>query len=432
MASPSGEAVCDSRLMRGVYQKHLAHREAVPPLLKERGKLGRGAVLSPQGEGNDRTRAVPPLLKERVIKEQERLPLLKERGKKAEVDDFFVKKRYNKNMYGVYGDLIRAAERALEEINESGELLEYPEVQADKAYYLSVLSKYNSLLSVREKLSALKDALASERELFSLLAEANTEEERGEIYSEISALKRGISGISRALSVALGFGGVTERAYCRLKFGKLSAGLGVALYALIKSHLTSRGAKIESEVFSYTREKSPREVSFIAEGEDTVARLSLLSGAHKVSVAGAKSEELCFAVTTAAQVEKVDENDLRLDLFHSDGAGGQNVNKVETAVRVTHIPTGISVVCRDERSQLKNKKRALENMERRLGELNAAAEKARVEGDIAAQYLKKHAPPSFDVTDSTMTDGRLSSFVKVSFPLTDEQFTNYLNGLTTL
>ncbi|MDE6302770.1 MAG: hypothetical protein K2M36_04200, partial [Clostridia bacterium] len=66
-------------------------------------------------------------------------------------------------MYGVYGDIISAAERALEGFEETKELLEYPEVQADKAYYLSVLSKYNDLKFMKDKLSSLQCTLDDEK-----------------------------------------------------------------------------------------------------------------------------------------------------------------------------------------------------------------------------------------------------------------------------
>ena len=107
-------------------------------------------------------------------------------------------------MYGIYGDIIGAAEKAIEPFEETSELLEYPEVQADKAYFLSVLSQYNSLKFLKDKLTALKDALKGERELSSLLAEAKTQEERDEIYTEISTLKRTASSIAVAISEALG------------------------------------------------------------------------------------------------------------------------------------------------------------------------------------------------------------------------------------
>ena len=175
-----------------------------------------------------------------------------------------------------------------------------------------------------------------------------------------------------------------------------------------------------------------QEISFIAEDEDLIARFSPLTGTHKVFIAQAKSEEFSFAVTPAARVEKLDENDLKIDYFHSHGAGGQNVNKVETAVRVTHIPTGLVVVCQDERSQLQNKKRALENIEKRLKERSEQAEKMRMEADIRAQHSRKNTPITFDAATCTFSDARLKAFSRVSFPPTAEQFATYLNGLAAL
>ena len=333
-------------------------------------------------------------------------------------------------MYGIYSDIITATERATEKYEEIRELLEYPEVQADKAYFLSVLSQYNSLKNLKDKLSALKQALKEEGELSSLLAEAKTQEERDEIYGEISALKRTASSVAVALSDALGCKHIRERAYCRFKFTAVSSKFGTALYSLIKEDLISHGAKIENEKSAYAKEGYLQEVSFFAEGEDIVTRLSPLAGAHKVYLAGAKSEELCFAVTPAAQVEEISESDLKIDVFHSSGAGGQNINKVETAVRVTHIPTGLVVVCQDERSQLKNKRRAVETIRERLRERSEQAEKKRIDADVYAQFKKKNTSISFDAAFSTMTDTRLAAFNKISFPF--EDFSSYINGLIAL
>ena len=335
-------------------------------------------------------------------------------------------------MYGIYGDIIGAAERALACFDETQELLEYPEVQADKGYYLSVLSKYNELKVIKDRLSSLISALKEEEEISALLAESSSSEERAAIYEELSALKRNASQISALLSDALGCKHVDERAYCRFRLKKVSSKFGVALFGLIKSDLKSRGAKIEEEEMVTSKDGYVQEISFTVEGADVITRLSPLAGAHKVYIAQAKSEELCFAVTPAARAERIDERDLKIDVFHSSGAGGQNVNKVETAIRVTHLPTGLSVVCQDERSQLKNKKRALETIEKRLKERNEQSEKGRIEADINLQYAKKNTPISFDAASNTLTDTRLKAFLKVAFPLSDGQFTSYINGLIAL
>ena len=335
-------------------------------------------------------------------------------------------------MYGIYGDIIEAAQRSLADFPECEELLEYPEVQADKAYFLSVLSKYNSLKFLKDRLTALKNALKGERELSSLLSEADSEVERESIYEEISSLKRTASKEALAISDALGCNHIKDRAYCRFKFTDLSSKFGVPFYTLIRQDLLLKGAVISDEKSAFSKKGNLQEVSFTAEGEDIITRLSPLTGAHKVYIAGAKSEEICFAVTPAPEKISISESDLKIDIFHSGGAGGQNINKVETAVRITHIPKGIVVVCQDERSQLKNKKRALENIEERLKERGEQTEKKRIEADICAQYRKKNTPISFNFEKGTMTDIRTKIFNEIAFPCTAEEFSSYLNGLIAL
>ena len=335
-------------------------------------------------------------------------------------------------MFGIYGDIIECANKALEEFDETADLLEYPEVQADKAYYLSILSKYNSLKFLKDRLELLTEALKDESEAYSLLSEARTEEERDEIYGEISAIKRTQSSIAFALSQALGCKHIEERAYCAFKFTAVSSKFGTPFSDLLIECLTSNGAEICDVKRVYAKEGYLQTISFTAEGEDIITRLSPLTGAHKVYIQGAKSEELLFAVTPAPEAVSISENDLKIDVFHSSGAGGQNINKVETAVRVTHIPTGTVVVCQDERSQLKNKKRALETIEIRLKERGEQAEKKRIDADICAQYRKKNTPLSFNFDRGTMTDTRLKSVREIPFPCTLFEFSSYLNGLMAL
>ncbi len=337
---------------------------------------------------------------------------------------------YTHFMFGVYGDIVDSIEKAIAEFDKTEELLEYPEVQADKAYYLSVLSKYNMLKALKDKLAALKNALNEEEELHSLLRECGGETDRRAIYDEISSLKRVESGLASALADAVGCKHADERAYCRFKMREGTSEIGVKLYAQIKEYLLAHGAIIKGEQIKRANDDYINSISFYVEGEDAFARLMPLTGAHKVYLANGGSDELCFAATSIAEEEKVLPKDLKIDLFHSSGAGGQNVNKLETAVRVTHIPTGLSVVCQDERSQLKNKTRAIQTLEKRLADRRFAAEKERIEGDISRQFGKKNTPITFDIATATMTDKRLNAFVQSPFPLVD--FTSYINGLMTL
>lgn len=334
------------------------------------------------------------------------------------------------NMYGIYGDIIEAAERATVKRDEMRELLEYPEVQADKAYYLSVLTEFNKLDFLATKVADLKAALREEAEARMLLSEAANEDEWRAVLGEISALRAKCVKLSDSLADALGRSHLRQRAYCRLKFGEKSSKLGLQFCEQVKAYLAARGASVFGEKVKRAGDGQPREVSFFADGEDVLSALSPLTGAHKVFVAGAKSEELCFAVSPDEEDEEISEKDIKIDLFHSSGAGGQNVNKVETAVRATHIPTGTVVVCQDERSQLGNKRRAVETLKKRLRDAREADRKARVEADVYAQFCKKRTPISFDLDAGTMTDARLKGYAKAPFPLADIEA--YINALMTL
>ena len=333
-------------------------------------------------------------------------------------------------MYGIYDDIISAAEKASAEFLKTEELLEYPEVQADKAYYLSVLSEYNRLKAITDKLNALKQAITDEAEAFTLLKEAKSDGERDALYAEISSAKRTAAELSVFIANALGCKHVQECAYLRFKFTAAASKLGERFYLLIRQYLTSRGVRACDEKREYTNGGALCGVSLTAEGEDIISRLSPLTGAHKVYVSGGKSEELCFAVTPAEEKAEFSENDVKIDLVRSSGAGGQHINKVETAVRVTHIPTGITVTCQDERSQLSNKLRALEAVKKRVLDARSRSEKSRMDADVYAQYRKKNTPISFDLELSTMTDTRLNGYKDVAFP--PEDFSAYIDRLITL
>jgi peptide chain release factor 1 len=130
-----------------------------------------------------------------------------------------------------------------------------------------------------------------------------------------------------------------------------------------------------------------KEVVFEIRGDGAFSRLKYESGVHRVQRVPATEAQGRIHTSTAtvavlAEADDVDvdieEKDIRTDIFHSSGAGGQNVNKVATAVRLTHIPTGIVVVCQDERSQLKNRVKAMTVLKSRLLDLEMQKQQAEI------------------------------------------------------
>ena len=265
--------------------------------------------------------------------------------------------------------------------------------------------KIDTLARERSELSQVVDLFAAYRtaeetaaDARSMLAEDDPdikELAEGELSQAIALLEELDARILKALLPKDPRDSKNVIAEIRAGTGGQEAGLFAAdLYRMYVRYAERKGWKTEVLNASDSEKGGFKEVSFEIRGEGAFSRLKYESGVHRVQRVPETEAQGRIHTSTAtvailpeaAEVDiKIAEKDLRVDIYHSGGAGGQNVNKVATAVRLTHEPTGIVVQCQTNRSQLKNRVQAMTVMRSRLLDMEIEKQNAEVSAERKSQ-----------------------------------------------
>ena len=206
--------------------------------------------------------------------------------------------------------------------------------------------------------------------------------------------------------------------------GEESSLFAYDLFRMYSMYAERKGWKIDVVNLNETELGGIKEISFVVEGEGAYSRLKFEAGGHRVqrvpeTESGGRIHTSAATVAVLPEAEEVEfeinPNDLQIDTYRSSGAGGQHVNKTESAIRITHLPTGVVVECQDERSQYKNKDRAMKILRSKLYEAEQAKQQAAIAAERKSQVGsgdRSDRVRTYNFPQNRVTDHRLTGDVR--------------------
>ena len=297
---------------------------------------------------------------------------------------------------------------------ELEDMLQSPEVYSDPERYAKLAREQKELRPISEaycRMVSLQNELSSAKELLS-------DPELGEMARSILLLLPKAPNDSKnvLMEIRQGLG------------GEEAALFAADIFRMYSMYCDQRGWSIELVNENPTELGGFKEISFIIKGEGAWSRLKYEAGGHcvkrvPVTESNGRIQTSTATVAVLPEAEEVDFHldldEVQIDTFRSSGAGGQKVNKTSSAIRVTHVPTGTVVECQDERSQYRNKDKALDILRSKLYEAELEKRRSAVAGERKSQVgtgERSEKIRTYFYQRDSVVDRRLSGDDK-SFPL---------------